>query len=133
MTDATAIYAALATVAAIASALQASAALSSTTRVTQLEDAFDASRPNTNERQRAKGDATGSRPSIVVVNLGSALVSGAVVTAWGDVVFARMDRDWVFIVPWSAIAATALAVAYVGVVDTWRRLNAIATGSRSRT
>jgi hypothetical protein len=130
VTDPTALYAALATVAAITSALQGSAALGCTTRVTQLEGAFDASRPNTNERQRAKADGKGSRTGIVVLNVASAVVSAAVLVAWGDVVFGRMPCDWVFIVPWCAIGASALALSYIGIVDLWRRLNAVASGSR---
>lgn len=132
MTDATAVYAALATVGAITSGLQGSAALASTARVNQLESGFDATRPRTNERQQAAEDAKSSRPGIVIVNVASAVVCAAVLLAWGDVVFARMTSDWVFIVPWFAIAVAALAVSYVGVIDLCLRLNAVVTESRGQ-
>lgn len=131
--DPTALYAALATVAAITSALQGSAALSASTRVASLETAFDQTRPSTNERQRASAEARQSRPGILVVNACSAIISSAVVAAWGEVTFCRSDNDWVLIVPWIAIAATVLALAYIGLFDSWSRLKAVANGSRGST
>lgn len=130
MTDYVAIYAALATVAAITSALQGSAALAASSRISQLEDEFDDTNPNTNERQRAESHARRERSGLVAVNLVAGLVSAAVLVAWGDVVFCRMATDWVFMVPWFAIAATFVVMSGIGIVMCWWRVSQVASGSR---
>jgi hypothetical protein len=130
VTDYVAIYAALATVAAITSALQGSAALAVSSRINQLEDDFDDTRDRTNERQKAERHARSDRTGLVALNVVAGLVSLAVLVAWGDVVFCRMNTDWVFIVPWCAIAVGVALLCWIGVVQSWRRVTQVANGRR---
>ena len=58
-------------------------------------------------------DAKLYRTRLVILNSPIVLINALVLAAWGDVVFARIDTDWVFVVPW------------VGVLVAWASLLAI--------
>lgn len=111
--DPVAIYGALATVAAVTAALQASAVFALYPDAGQLEARHDAADPGTQAMTEVTHDAKLYRTRLIILNSPMALINALVLAAWGDVVFARMAVDWVFVAPW------------VGVLVAWGSLLAI--------
>lgn len=107
------LYVALATVAAITTGLQASAASVPVTQADRLERRKQGTQPSTLEREAVKKDAKRAKSAALWLVIPSALVNLAVLIPWADITFRRMRVDWILILPWSAVSAAWLALTIV--------------------
>lgn len=106
------LYTALATVAAITTALQASAALAPVTQVGHLEERHRTASPGSQELSDVKADARKAKKAALWLTVPASLVNGVVLVAWGAVTF-RAPWDWVLVAPWGAVAAVSSGLAIV--------------------
>jgi hypothetical protein len=118
-TDPIALYGALGAVGAITTALQTTAVFASYGDVGAIEQAFDQSRPATQERTDAKSEAGTRLRTTLLLNAPGIAVNGCVIAAWGDVTFVRAHVDWVLILPWIGVLLTFLFL--VGATVSLRR------------
>ncbi len=122
--DPVAVFGALATVAAVTAALQASAVFALYPGAEQLEDRHDNADPGSQEMTDVKKDAKLYRARVVILNSPLAVINALVLAAWGDVVFVRMSTDWVFVAPWvGVLVAWLFLVAIPGWLHLRMRLN----------
>ena len=101
--DPVAVYGALATVAAVTAALQAAAVFALYPEAGLLEDRHAGATPDTQAMTDVVRDAKLYRRRVMILNSPMAFINALVLAAWGDVVFARMPSDWVYIVPWLGV------------------------------
>jgi hypothetical protein len=120
------LYAALATVAAITAALQASATFTPITQVERLEERHSDASPGTQAMTDVRADAKKAEKAAMWLTLPAALVNGVVLVAWGAVALDRSTLDWVLVAPWAAVTAVSLFLAAitVNVVVRIRRIHA---------
>ena len=122
--DSVALYSALASVAAITTALQASAVLFLLSQLAARTKEIDAASPGTQAETDARKAAKTSRTASRLTNFPAATVSAAVTAMWGVVVLDRIDWDVVLFVPWLAVALAVggLIVAAGVLLTRFRRL-----------
>lgn len=111
--DPLALWAALAAVAAITSAIQASATFTLSARVDQLEDVKTTPGSAGRREQKKAASRTGKR--LGAMNLMSFLLSAGVVVSWANITFERVPCSWVFIVPWATVCGATILLAAFGV------------------
>jgi hypothetical protein len=98
-----ALYAALATVAAVTLALQSSAVFALVPDADRLATRHEAAVPGTQSYNDLLKDAKAFRLRILIMSGPLASVNLAVLAAWAKVVFCRVDSDWVLTTPWIAV------------------------------
>lgn len=122
--DPLALWAALAAVAAITSAIQASATFTLSARVDQLEDVETT--PGSAARRQQKKDASRAGKRLGAMNVVSSLLSAGVVVAWANITFERVPHSWVFIVPWATVCGATVSLIVFGVFSLGIRTYALA-------
>lgn len=123
--DPLALWSAMAAVAAITSAIQASATFTLSSRVDDLEDRT--TRSGTQERRQLKDDARRAGWRLGTLNAASVALSAGVVAAWGNVTFDRVPQSWIFVVPWITVCGATTLLAVFGVVSLGIRSYKLAT------
>lgn len=100
------VYAALAAVAAITTALEAAVALPPVNDVVEIRRRIRDSKEGSPERTNARRDAGRSALRGVVLNAPAAAVNGAVLAAWSTVAWPG-ETPWSYYLPWLAVTAAA--------------------------
>jgi hypothetical protein len=112
------VYSALATVAAITTAIQSFVALLPLQRSTDLANKQDGKQPSEQAYQNAKNDAKKEFRGHLLLNVVTFLVNGVVLAAWWKVgVLVALGRQWEYWAPWAAVVVAfgALSVtAFIG-------------------
>jgi hypothetical protein len=115
------LYGALATVAAITTALQAAVALVPLNDSADIKRRKDSSASGLPEYERAKSDAGARLRTAVLLNIPAAAVNAAVLASWGGI--GIFQARWVLWLPWVAVASAAVFLLACAVVGAWK-LNA---------
>jgi hypothetical protein len=118
-----ALYAALAEVAAITTALQGAVAIQPLGTLSATRERKRASDANTQQYNDAKADAQKGARTTLLMNLPAVLVNGAVLASWGRVAISASAAQWEYWVPWLAVIVASAFLFFV----------ALATGLKLRT
>jgi hypothetical protein len=121
----TGLYAAVATVAAITTALQAAVGLVPLNDSTDIGRRMDSSSSGQPVYEKAKTDAGVRLRAAVLLNIPAVIVNAAVLAAWLGlgIIHAR----WVLWLPWAAVVAAAVYLLVCAAIGGWK-LNALRRG-----
>jgi hypothetical protein len=112
------VYAALAAVAAITTALQAAVALPPLTDSVEISRRVRESQQGTPARTNARNDAGRSALRGVMLNVPAAGVNGAVLAAWSTVAWVG-ETPWSYYVPWLAVTSAAAFLLTAAGLGVW--------------
>jgi hypothetical protein len=118
-TAATDLYAALAAVAAITTALQGAVALPPLTDSVGIQRRIRDSQPGTAARHNAHADAAKSAVRGAILNFAAAAVNGAVLAAWSTVAWPGRE-PWTYYVPWLAVACASGLLLATAAYAVWK-------------
>jgi len=104
------LYSALAAVAAITTAIHAAVSLAPLSQVYNLRRRLQSSSAGTQEFNNVITDAQRNKRFYGWLGLVFAVINGAVIASWGNIVVTKMQPEWIFFVPWIAVAAVFLVL-----------------------
>lgn len=117
------LYAALATVATITTALQAAVGLTPLSDSANIRRRKEASSPGQPEYDKARDDAGMRLRSAILLNVPALLVNGAVLASWLGI--GIVHSGWALWLPWAAVVTAAVFLVTCAAIGSWN-LNALA-------
>jgi len=111
------LYGALATVAAITTALQAAVGLTPLNDSSDIRRRMAASSPGLSAYDRAKTDAESRLRADVLLNLPALSVNGAVLASWCGL--GILHARWVLWLPWAAVVLAAIFLFVCAAIGSW--------------
>jgi len=110
-------YAALASVASITTALHAAVAMQTLNIRGNIKNRKSGQTPGTQGYNDVVNESKRVRWVWLTLNVLTILINGAVITAWGDIALSIQGaKNWVFIVPWTAVTFAAVTLVVCGLV-----------------
>ncbi len=111
------LYGALATVAAITTALQAAVGLTPLSDSSDIRRRKEGSSPGQPTYDKAKEDAGTRLQAAILLNVPALVVNGAVLASW--VGLGILQDGWALWLPWAAVVAAAVFLAVCAAVGSW--------------